>query len=119
MWQAFPSLIRRANRSCVSVKESERAWDQDKSEPGGIATSATPAVADKSKDLDDGWEREALDSGKVWRKKSTIARTGAEMEESSGSLSSLEGEEGGEEKTAMGVPQSSHHQRRHGTNADA
>ena len=43
----------------VSVKESERAWDQDKSEPEGIATSATPAVADKLKDLDDGWDGEA------------------------------------------------------------
>ena len=104
MWQAFPSLIRRANRSCVSVKESERAWDQDKSEPGGIATSATPAVADKSKDLDDGWEGEARDSGKVWRMKSTIAQTGAEMEGSSGSLSSLEGEEGGAGEDSDGGP---------------
>ena len=76
------------------MKESERAWDQAKSDPGGIATSVTPAEADKSKDLDEGWEGEALDSGKLLRMKSTIARTGAEMEESSGSLSSLEGEDG-------------------------
>ena len=41
------------------------------------------------------------------------------MEESSGSLSSLEGEEGWAGEDRDGVSQRKHHQRRHGMNANA
>ena len=51
--------------------------------------------------------------------KSIIARTGAEMEESSGSLSSLEGEDGWAGEDRDGASQMKHHQKRHGMNADA
>ena len=69
------------------------AWHQAKSDPEGIAASVTPAEAEKSKDLDEGWEGDAWASGKLLRIKSIIALTGAGIEVSSASLSSLEGED--------------------------
>ena len=70
------------------------AWHQAKSDPEGIAASVTPAEAESSKDLDEGWEGDACPSGKLLRIKSIIALTGAGIEVSSASLSSLEGEDG-------------------------
>ena len=70
------------------------AWHQAKSDPEGIAASVTPAEAERSNDLDEGWEGDAWASGKLLRMKSIIALTGAGIEVSSASLSSLEGEDG-------------------------
>ena len=70
------------------------AWHQAKSDPEGIAASVTPAEAERLKDLDEGWEGDAWASGKLLRIKSIIALTGAGIEVSSASLSSLEGEDG-------------------------
>ena len=70
------------------------AWHQAKSDPEGIAASVTPAEAERSKDLDEGWEGDAWASGKLLRIKLIIALTGAGIEVSSASLSSLEGEDG-------------------------
>ena len=53
------------------------AWHQAKSDPEGIAASVTPAEAERSKDLDEGWEGDAWASGKLLRIKSIIALTGA------------------------------------------
>ena len=70
----------------MSEKASDKAWHHAKSDPGGIA--------ERSKDLDEGREGEAWASGKLLRIKSIIALTGAGIEDSSASLSSLEGEDG-------------------------
>ena len=84
------------------------AWHQAKSDPRGIAASVTPAEAERSKDLDEGWEGDAWASGKLLRIKSIIALTGAGIEVSSASLSSLEGEDGrvGEDRDG-GLPKES------------
>ena len=70
------------------------AWHQAKSDPEGIAASVTPAYAERSKDLNEGWEGDACASGKLLSINSIIALTGAGIEASSASLSSLEGEDG-------------------------
>ena len=80
----------------MSEKESDMAWHQAKSDPEGVAASVTPAEAERSKDLDEGWEGDAVASGKLFRIKSIIALTGAGIDDSSASLSSLEGEDGWE-----------------------
>ena len=49
-------------------------------------------ILERSKDLDEGWAGEAVASGKLCRMKSIMALTGAGIEVSSVSLSSLEGE---------------------------
>ena len=78
----------------MSEKESDMAWHQAKSDPEGVAASVTPAEAKRSKDLDEGWEGDAVASGKLFRIKSIMALTGAGINDSSASLSSLEGEDG-------------------------
>ena len=70
------------------------AWHQAKSDPEGVAASVTPAEAERSKDLDEGWAGDAVASGKLLRIKSIMALTGAGIDISSASLSSREGEEG-------------------------
>ena len=49
----------------MSEKESDMAWHQAKSDPEGVAASVTPAEAERSKDLDEGWAGEAVASGKL------------------------------------------------------
>ena len=70
------------------------AWHQAKSNPEGVAASVTPAEVERSKDLDEGWEGDAVASGKLLRIKSIMALTGAGIDDSSAYLSSLEGEDG-------------------------
>ena len=70
------------------------AWHQAKSDPEGVAAPVTPAEAERSKDLDEGCEGDAVASGKLLRIKSIMALTGAGIDVSSASLSSREGEEG-------------------------
>ena len=76
----------------MSENESDMAWHQAKSDPEGVAASVTPAEVERSKDLDEGWAGEAVASGKLCKMKSIMALTGAGIEVSSASLSSLEGE---------------------------
>ena len=78
----------------MSEKASDMAWHQAKSDPEGVAASVTPAEAERSKDLDEGCEGDAVASGKLLRIKSIMALTGAGIDVSSASLSSLEGEDG-------------------------
>ena len=47
----------------VSEKESNMAWHQAKSDPEGVAASVTPAEAERSKDLEEGWEGEPWPQG--------------------------------------------------------
>ena len=53
-----------------------------------------PTEADRSNDLEDGWDGEAVASGKLFMIKLTIALTVGGTEVSSASFSSREGEEG-------------------------
>ena len=78
----------------MSEKASDMAWHQAKSDPVGVAASVTPAEAERSKDLDERWEGDAVASGKLLTIKSIMALTGAGIDDSSASLSSLEGEDG-------------------------
>ena len=78
----------------MAVNEADMTWHQAKSDPEGVAASVTPAEAERSKDLDEGWAGEAVASGKLRKMKSIMALTGAGIEVSSASLSTLEGEEG-------------------------
>ena len=78
----------------MSEKASDMAWHQANSDPEGVAASVTPAEAERSKDLEEGCEGDAVASGKLLRIKSIIALTGAGIDVSSASLSSREGEDG-------------------------
>ena len=78
----------------MSEKAPDMAWHQAKSDPEGVAASLTPAEAERSKDLEEGCEGDAVASGKLLRVKSIIALTGAGIDVSSASLSSREGEDG-------------------------